>query len=277
MEGVVFISLAGVASLAWAASLSLSPKATDDTLNYGDNTFYLKYDAGAKHAIPDVTIGSGPRVVIEVQECAQVSDKELMARRTDLKIRDDDTFMLVCGKVKNMLSLVFKWSEHAIVQKLTNQIRYLVEHEGKEILMVGSGGGGAIASQVAVNLNGDEAISTKLHVATFGSFFVPEPREVKNVDIVHYMIIDDIATMTNGLKTPNYGMYDEKKRVRWIDMGSDRVEKRSVDWEPRWDIQGSYDKYVMAVVKNGDYGISLSDTQLEAVFNPDAPAKQETP
>ena len=267
----MFISLAGVASLAWAASLSLSPKATDDTLNYGDNTFYLKkYDEGAKHAIPDVTIGPGTRVVIEVKECpsAQVSYKELIARRKALQIRDDDTFMIVCGKVKNMLSFVSKWSEHAIVQKLTNQIRYLIEHEGKEILMVGSGGGGAIAAQVAVNLNGDEAISTKLHVATFGSFFVPERREVKNVDIVHYIIIDDIATMTNGLKTPNYGMYDEKKRVRWIDQGSDRVEKRSVDWEPRWKIQRSYNTYVMAVVKNGDYGVSLSETQLEAVLNP---------
>jgi hypothetical protein len=170
--------------------------------------------------------------------------------------------MLVCGQVKNMISLIFKRSENAIVQKLTKQIRYLVEHEGKEILMVGSGGGGAIASQVAVNLNGDEAVSTKLHVATFGSFFVPEPREVKHVDIVHYMIIDDIATMTNGLTTPNYGMYDEKKRVWWIDSGLDRVKNRLVEWTPRWLIQTSYDEHVNAVVKNGDYGVRLSEKQV---------------
>lgn len=78
----------------------------------------------------------------------------------------------------------------------------LVDPDVTHVVVMGHSYGGFVASCIAEALN-DHPYAHKLHVATYGAIQVAAPSAVRNINMVQFMNVNDVALRCNGLADPS--------------------------------------------------------------------------
>ena len=121
---------------------------------------------------------------------------------------------------------------------------------GQQVLLVGHSWGGAAACTIAELLNNESANTLSyLRVVTMGSIYISPVEKTNNIDILHYMMKDDVALKCNKLNQPkgwkdNDDIRDNIKHIIWV---KSKNFKKTKSWTfnpfgktSQWDIHNDY-------------------------------------
>jgi pimeloyl-ACP methyl ester carboxylesterase len=115
----------------------------------------------------------------------------------------------------------------------------------RKVVIAAHSHGGMQASRIAQLLADDPNVAN-LHVATFGSIWTPV---VPGVDLVHYMIMDDIALKCNHASRPRKLGFDPATRMHWLASGLAPTNRWSLFDRTRWGIHNSYNGFVIKLLQ----------------------------
>jgi hypothetical protein len=96
----------------------------------------------------------------------------------------------------------------SFVQQVHSIVNHYIDKD-YDVFIIGHSYGGSIASIIAETFN-DKKQRKNLHVITFGSIYVPKPDKTNNIDIKHFMRVNDVALKCNRL------VYKKDTHVHWI-------------------------------------------------------------
>lgn len=124
------------------------------------------------------------------------------------------------------------------LQKIVEGYLYL----NKKVMLLGHSYGGSVVARIAEYFNNKSGVKN-LHVATFGSIYISNPKDIKNVDMMQYMKINDVALKCNKLTSPKFLNYkvDVSNKLTWINAEG-----------KQWDIHNSYDEVIRNVFMSKD-------------------------
>ncbi len=112
--------------------------------------------------------------------------------------------LMLCNKsLRKTLTDIAKTYCHMVPSKKDKfvvRVLDIVKHyanEGVNVHLFGYSYGGSIVSRVAELL--DTNPLKNIHLYTCGSIYVSKPELTKNVDLTHYMFVNDVALKCNGL------------------------------------------------------------------------------
>ena len=116
-------------------------------------------------------------------------------------------------------------------------------NEGVKVHLFGYSYGGSVVSRVAEIL--DASPLKNVHMYTCGSIYVPKPELTRNVDLTHYMFVNDVALKCNGLK-------NKEAHVVWLrptNYVTPEKKKRSIfGTSEEWEAHNSY-KFEREIIK----------------------------
>jgi pimeloyl-ACP methyl ester carboxylesterase len=129
----------------------------------------------------------------------------------------DDSLVSVCNLNKSQVHrTLLAVDKEEVVTKLRPFPRSILErvktllNSNDRLILIGHSYGGYVASRIAESLSAtmDMVYLKRLHVVTFGSVYVPSLARVTGINILHYMLRNDISLRINKLKPPG-DIHDE--------------------------------------------------------------------
>ena len=115
------------------------------------------------------------------------------------------------------------------IRMRAEEVRQILEQQGKNVLLLGHSYGGLVATQIAQLLS-STTCDTRISLATFGSIYIPK-ETIKNIGKqVHYLFIGDLVNRINGVSEPTIQEYIEDGP---FEIEVNRVDKKktpSVVW-----------------------------------------------
>lgn len=106
----------------------------------------------------------------------------------------------------------------------------------RKVVLAGHSHGGLQVSRIAMTLASDPNVKN-LHVATFGSIWTPR---VPGVDIMHFMLQDDMALKCNHAPRSGRLGLDESTGLYWIASGKPPTTRFTILDMARWVIHMAY-------------------------------------
>ena len=132
----------------------------------------------------------------------------------------------------------------AFVKSITSEIEKYFD-KNYHVYVLGHSYGGTVASRIAEFFNSNPKAQTNLHVATFGSIYVPNPQYTNNIEVKHFMKEGDVALKCNGLKLPTFPfdtkkVYDDKTKVFWEKTSVKLTKRHLLGKIDNWEVHNSY-------------------------------------
>lgn len=141
--------------------------------------------------------------------------------------------------------------DNPFVQTVLARVREVLDEKPQNhVLLIGVSYGGAVATRVAELVYGGKSggeahaeRAKRLHVATFGSIYVPKAAELPGMDICHYMFYNDVALHCNGLEAGD-------TRAVWLRSEDDPTfGKRKPGLRTQWRIHTDYRNHIVQALE----------------------------
>ena len=139
---------------------------------------------------------------------------------------------------------------NVFVKKITKKVTKMLD-EGKKVIFIGHSFGGSVLGLVAETLNSHKNIQN-LQIATFGSIFISKKKDVKNVKIKQYMLLNDPSLKCSKIAPPigatrGDSYHDPDTNIIWI--------KPEPEVKRTWSINVSYDNLIHKIMQKQNVDI----------------------